>query len=101
MVFREHYIQELETYIDKPIIKVLTGIRRSGKSTILSMIKERLLQKGVNTEQIISLNFESFQVAHLLNARHYTTIYVKNHKPGKVLLATGRNSGSSGMGKSH
>lgn len=68
MVFREHYIQELETYIDKPIIKVLTGIRRSGKSTILSMIKERLLQKGVNTEQIISLNFESFQMAHLLNA---------------------------------
>ncbi|MFA7200232.1 MAG: ATP-binding protein [Bacteroidales bacterium] len=68
MVFREYYIQELEKYIDKPIIKVLTGIRRSGKSTILSMVKERLQQRGVKTEQIISLNFESFQVTPLLNA---------------------------------
>jgi hypothetical protein len=68
MIQRELYINELRKYIDKPFIKVLTGIRRSGKSTILSLLRLELLQKNIQKEQIIYLNFESFTYTHITTA---------------------------------
>lgn len=65
MIFRARYIEILRNFIDKPLIKVITGIRRSGKSTVLNLLKEELLQRGVKEQQIIAVNFESFAFSEL------------------------------------
>lgn len=65
MILRSTYIEQVKRFINKPQIKILTGIRRSGKSTVLKLLSEELLQSGVKPEQIISINFESFAYAHL------------------------------------
>ena len=68
MIRRPFYLKELEQWIDKPLVKILTGIRRSGKSTILLLLKEVLSKKGISENNIIALNFESFTTEHLKNA---------------------------------
>jgi len=60
MISRPIYIKQLKNFINKPQIKIITGIRRSGKSTVLRLLKETLSSSGVREEQIIMLNFESF-----------------------------------------
>lgn len=69
MIKREHYLEQLRTFIDKPLIKVLTGIRRSGKSAILMMLKEELVHRGISDENIIYINFESMEYADIDNAK--------------------------------
>jgi predicted AAA+ superfamily ATPase len=59
MIKRESYIKQLRQFIDKPLIKILTGIRRSGKSSVLLLLKEELLLRGVSEEQVIHINFAS------------------------------------------
>jgi len=65
MFRRDLYLDQLYEFIDKPFIKVLTGIRRSGKSAILSLLKEELLRKGVAETSIIHFNFESFEFSEI------------------------------------
>lgn len=71
MIEREHYIQQLIPFIDKPQIKVITGIRRSGKSVILDLLIEKLKERGIKESQIIRMNFESFRYADYLEARSF------------------------------
>ena len=59
MIQRPYYIEKISPFIDKNIIKVLVGIRRCGKSCILQMIRDLLLQRRIPFKQIISLNLES------------------------------------------
>lgn len=59
MIKREIYIKKIKPFIDKDIIKVLTGIRRSGKSIMLKLIMEELENNGVSRENFISINFEN------------------------------------------
>ncbi len=68
MIARPGYIRQLRSFIDKPQIKIITGIRRSGKSTVLHLLKDELLNNGVRKEQIIPINFESFANIDLLMA---------------------------------
>lgn len=68
MIERKAYLNELMTFKDKQLVKVLTGIRRSGKSTVMKLFKNELLKKGVRKEQIIHINLESFNYIHLTNA---------------------------------
>ena len=65
MINRKSYIDQLKRFIDKPQIKILTGIRRSGKSTVLKLLREELMARGVEESQILSINFESFLYADL------------------------------------
>ncbi|GHV46599.1 ATPase [Spirochaetia bacterium] len=55
---RESYLSEIRPYMGAPFIKILTGIRRSGKSTILEMIRDELLASGVKGEDVVYLNLE-------------------------------------------
>lgn len=58
MIKREDYIQKLKDYKDKPFIKVITGLRRSGKSVLLDMYIEELLKDNMGNINILKLNFE-------------------------------------------
>lgn len=67
IIYREEYINKLNSYKDKQIIKVITGIRRSGKSTILNEFKKELIDKGIFEKNIISINFEDNNNRELLD----------------------------------
>lgn len=58
MIQRDEYLKFLLDWKDQQIIKVISGIKRCGKSTLLELFRERLLQDGVDEKQIISINFE-------------------------------------------
>lgn len=65
MIERKEYLKQLLSWKDQSIIKVLTGIRRCGKSTILKLYQEYLLNNGIDPSQIISINFEEFEYEDL------------------------------------
>ncbi|MGB4659565.1 MAG: ATP-binding protein [Mobilitalea sp.] len=58
---RDLYLSKLIQFKDKPLIKVITGIRRCGKSTLLSLFENYLIESGAETDHIIRMNFESFE----------------------------------------
>lgn len=66
---REGYLQWLREFCTKPIVKVVTGLRRSGKSTILQMFMDELRTKGIAERQILAINFEEMENEILLD-RH-------------------------------
>ena len=67
MVERKEYLQQLLSWKDEQVIKVVTGIRRCGKSTLLQQYQNLLRQQGVAQEQIISINFEDLAYESLLD----------------------------------
>ena len=64
---REEYLERLRNLKHKKLIKILTGIRRCGKSTVLEMFKNELLKNGVDENQIIFINFEDYENKSLRN----------------------------------
>ena len=84
-IFRDKYIEKIKNFIDKPIVKILTGMRRVGKSTILKTIKNDVL-KDIPEENKIYMNFESFEYFEINNAsslKEYLNEKLKDQK-GKV-----------------
>lgn len=69
MIKREMYMSRIRPFMNSDLIKVMTGIRRSGKSVMLELIKEELLAAGVKPEQFIAINFEDLRYTHLLTAK--------------------------------
>ena len=61
MIDRPLYTNRIMEYVDSPFIKILTGIRRCGKSTILKLIMQKLLDKGISAERILSYRFDSME----------------------------------------
>ena len=59
MIVRPAYLEKLNTYRDVPLVKILAGIRRCGKSTILEMLKEELINSGIAADHIISTRYTS------------------------------------------
>ena len=69
MIERTDYLQKLIAWKDEQIIKVVTGIRRCGKSTLLDLYKGYLKKNGIGDEQIISVNFEDLENERLQDYR--------------------------------
>ena len=67
MLKRDEYIKKIVPFIDKDVIKVLTGIRRSGKSVMLKLLMEELKNRGINENQFIYINFENLKYRKLNN----------------------------------
>lgn len=61
MIYRPMYVDKIMRYADAPFVKILTGIRRCGKSTILKMIMKELKKHGASEDQIISYRFDSME----------------------------------------
>ena len=88
MIKRETYMNRIRPFIGNELIKVLTGIRRSGKSVMLDLIQDELAESGVDRGQFISLNFENMSNAHLCTAAalHGEILRRANKIGGKVYL---------------
>lgn len=65
MIKREIYLNQLRSFVDKPLIKVITGLRRSGKSSILKLLSDEFLFNGIDESTIIYINFESFEFSDI------------------------------------
>ena len=83
MLKRSDYLAKLIGYKDTDLIKVITGIRRCGKSTLLELFRLWLLENGVSTAQIQSINFEDVNFLHLTNYMALHKHIVKNCVPNK------------------
>lgn len=69
MIKRELYMKRIRPFMGTELIKVMTGIRRCGKSVMLDLIKEELLDSGISPAQFISINFEDLSYSHLQTAK--------------------------------
>ncbi|MBP8864999.1 MAG: ATP-binding protein [Acetobacterium sp.] len=74
---RDLYLTQLIQYRDKPLIKVITGLRRCGKSTLLSLFENHLIASGVAKDHIIRMNFESFDFDEISTYRELHA-YIKD-----------------------
>ena len=86
MIMRENYVQKIMAFTDTPFVKVITGVRRSGKSTIMQMIMERLTEQGIAAEQIVSFRFDSMEYEGFTAKQLYELIKIKLYSKGKTYL---------------
>lgn len=61
MIYRKQYMEKIIPFINTPFVKILTGVRRCGKSTILDMVREELRKRGIEKDQILSYKFDSLR----------------------------------------
>jgi len=81
MVQRREYLDQLKKWRDEQVIKVITGIRRCGKSTLLEIFQNELKADGVTEDQIISINFEELEYEELLDYKAlYNYVKERLHK---------------------
>ena len=73
-IIREHYLQKIRPYYDIALIKVLTGIRRGGKSIIMSQIIDEIKARGIIDNHIIYINFEDFEYEDIKEAKEFYKI---------------------------
>lgn len=84
MIYREHYINPVREFYDSDLIKIITGIRRSGKSVILEQIRNEIKQK---TDNLIYLNFEDKRIlTNISNSNELINYVENNRKSGKCYV---------------
>lgn len=84
MITRPFYLEKLLKWRDKALIKVVTGIRRCGKSTLLEQFRSELLKTGVSQKQIVALNFESPELADVANWSEVWNLIKPKLRPNKT-----------------
>lgn len=84
MVQRKEYLDQLIDWKDEQVIKVVTGIRRCGKSTLLMQFQQWLKEKGVKEEQIVSVNFEELEYEDLLEYKKLYQYLKERLVSGKI-----------------
>ena len=83
MIERTEYLNKLIALKDKQVIKVVTGVRRCGKSTLFRLFQEYLKKNGVSEKQIQSINFEDMAYSDLLEPKSLYNHVMKNAQKGK------------------
>jgi hypothetical protein len=83
---RDLYLKQLIDFKDKPLIKVITGIRRCGKSTLLTLFENHLIENDVAKDHIIRMNFESFEFDKISNYRE-----LHNYVQSRITTTTDRH----------
>ena len=86
MIYRPTYVEKIMKYTDAPFVKILTGVRRSGKSTILKMIMEELKKRGTPKERIVSYRFDSMEYEDMSAKEMFTEIKSKLSSDEKTYL---------------
>ena len=86
---RPCYVQQLERWKDRDLIKVVTGVRRCGKSTVLEMFRGKLRRAGVSDNQMVALNFEDPDMARRLELHQ-----AAHQQKGEDVCVPGRDTTS-------
>jgi predicted AAA+ superfamily ATPase len=86
MIYRPTYIEKIMAYVDTPFVKILSGVRRCGKSSILKMVVEKLRERGIADERILTYNFDSLQYEGMTAKKLYNEIKGKLSPGGKAYL---------------
>lgn len=73
MISRPDYVEAVRPFIDQPLVKILAGVRRSGKSTIFEMIREELKQRGVGDDRILMKNTPKWMFPKISRQNRCTT----------------------------
>lgn len=83
MIFRKQSEEIIKLYKDKNVIKILSGIRRSGKSFMLRLLRENFIKTGISENQILYIDFEDFENAQYLASKNlYAFVKEQNQKVG-------------------
>ena len=69
MICRPEYIKAIEPFIDKPLVKILSGVRRCGKSTLLEMLKDKLIARGIPEDHIITKRYTEMDIPENTTAK--------------------------------
>ena len=94
---RDRYLQKLIGFQDTEPVKVITGIRRCGKSSLLKLMVAHLRNSGIAPEQIVEMNFESHAL-HAMTADEVYAYVQKRVVPGKRMYLFGRVAEGRGVG---
>lgn len=88
MIKREIYMQRIRPFMNTELIKVFTGIRRSGKSVMLELVKEELKNSGISEKNFLCINFEQFSYSDLLdsNSLYERIIEFQKNTEGRIYL---------------
>lgn len=87
MIYRPLYVDKIMTYVDTPFVKILTGVRRCGKSTILKMIMEKLQkERAVPADRIVSYHFDSMEYEDMTAKQMFNMVKIKLSPEGKTYL---------------
>lgn len=88
MIKRDSYISKIMPFVDTDAIKLFTGIRRCGKSVMLELVKQKLVERGVHPSRIISFNFEDIRNSSLLDAEslHNEILSFAQKTDGKIYV---------------
>ena len=87
MIYRPLYVDKIMAYVDTPFVKILTGVRRCGKSTILKMIMERLkTQRNIPAERIVSRRYDSMEYEEMTAKQMYAELKDSLLPEGKTYL---------------
>ena len=87
MIYRPMYVDKIMAYVDTPFVKILTGVRRCGKSTILKMIMEKLkTERNVPAERIISCRYDSMEYEDMTAKQIYAQLKEQLSSDGKTYL---------------
>ncbi len=87
MIERPLYVDKIMAYVDTPFVKILTGVRRCGKSTILKMIMERLkTERNIPEDRIISFRFDSMEYEDMTAKQIYTLLKDQLSSTGRTYL---------------
>jgi len=89
LINRESYIDKIEPFINKPVVKVISGMRRTGKSSLLKLIIEKLKKEGISEKNILYINKESLEfdsIRNYLDLDNYVKNKIKATKDKKYLF---------------
>ena len=87
MIYRPDYIKAIEPFIDQPLVKILSGVRRCGKSTILEMLKHELMSRGIAEDHIITKRYTEMDIPENTTAKQmYDELAAKIEGKGRCYL---------------
>ncbi len=87
MIYRPMYVDKIMAYVDTPFVKVLTGVRRCGKSTILKMIMEKLhMERHIPQDRIVSCRYDSMEYEDMTGKQMYAHLKERLSPDGKTYL---------------
>jgi len=86
MIYRPEYVEKIIAYMDTPFVKILTGVRRCGKSTIMNMLRMEVEKRGVSNERILHYNFDSLEYEDMTAKKLFASIKERLSPKSKTYL---------------